>query len=107
MRVSFAQKIQLVFVFGLIKTLWIIDDIGAVTRLILAHSVRLSVYFVIVAAALTGFHVNTVKIGIGDYPRLFTPQSSEVLGAAAQSSPRKVNKITFPQISALSVYAVD
>ncbi|OGC47226.1 hypothetical protein A2886_01090 [candidate division WWE3 bacterium RIFCSPHIGHO2_01_FULL_42_13] len=107
MQVSFSQKIQLAFVFAAIKVLWLIDDIGSFARSVLSHSVRFSLYFVIVAVALTGFHVNSVEVGLGDFPSLFTQQSSEILGAAVQSLPKKVNEIPFPQISASSVYAVD
>src|SRR3989344_3363721 len=105
MQVSFSQKIQLAFVFAAIKVLWLIDDIGSFARSVLSHSVRFSLYFVIVA--VTGFHVNSVEVGLGDFPSLFTQQSSEILGAAVQSLPKKVNEIPFPQISASSVYAVD
>ena len=107
MRMTFGQKLMLFPVFLVIRILWFIDDIGRVVRLAVIHTGRLAMYAVVVIVALTSFYVESRNTGITNIPSVFSPESPAVLGVIEEKAPSLAVDIPFPDVSAVSVYAVD
>lgn len=107
MRISIGQKLLLFPVFLIIKVLWIIDDIGKTTRLTFVHTGRIVMYLLVLTVALTGFYVESKNTGITNIPSVFNPESPAVLGEVEKKLPTIALEIPFPEVSAVSIYAVD
>ena len=107
MRISLGQRIQLGLVFFVISLLWILDDIGGVTRRSIQNILRISMYLIVVTVALTGFFVQVHKSAFYNIPGILNPSAPAVLGIDEEKIPRIVEDIPFPDITAVSLYAMD
>jgi D-alanyl-D-alanine carboxypeptidase len=107
MQISLTQRIQLGLVFIVIRVLWVIDDIGSIVRRFILNVFRISLYLIIVTVTLTGFYVKSQNLAFYNIPSILNPESSAVLGAVEGKTPRLIKEVSFPEITAVSLYAVD
>lgn len=110
MRYDILSKLKIFSLVSVMRLVWAVDITGTYTDKTVAYAYRFILYSTVLLVLFTGFAVDTADpTNVFNFFSRFSRSTPNILGVAtsADTGPSLKREIPFPEVSALSIYAVD